>query len=118
MKSTNSFAISGRLTSDATISKTGAVARFRIAHNFGKDMEPLFVDCVMFSKNGKKDVEIPTDLLKKGNAVLVSGYQRPNVYVNPEGKKYVRTDYVVLTCTTPDAEDTGAEAVDITVEED
>ena len=99
MKSINTFSISGRLTSDASIydGKNGQVARFDLAHNFGKGMDPLFVKAVMFSKNGKKDVNIPTDLLKKGTAVVVSGYLRPNNNT-VEGKTYRDIDFVALQC--------------------
>lgn len=43
MKSINSFSLSGRLTKDARFfdSKNGKVARFAIAHNFGKDKAAL-----------------------------------------------------------------------------
>ena len=99
MKSINTFAISGRLTSDANIydGKKGKVARFDIAHNYGKGMDALFVKAVMFSKNGKKDVNIPENLLKKGQAVTVSGYLRPNNNTK-DGKTYRDIDFVVLSC--------------------
>ena len=52
MKSVNTFSLSGRLTSDARYfdSKNGKVARFTIAHNFGKGMPALFLDAVMFEE--------------------------------------------------------------------
>ena len=105
MKSTNTFAVSGRLTSDANIydGKNGKVARFSIAHNFGRDMDPLFVDAVMFSKNGKKEVSIPESLLKKGQAVTVSGYLRPNNNTK-DGKTYRSIDFVVFSCSAPEDE--------------
>ena len=111
MKSINSFSISGRLTSDANIfdGKNGKVARFDIAHNFGKDMDPLFAKCVMFSKNGKKDVTIPTELLKKGSAVILSGYLRPNNNTK-DGKTYRDLDFVVLSCVENADEPAEAEA--------
>ena len=99
MKSVNSFSLSGRLTSDARFfdAKTGKVARFSIAHNFGKGMPALFTDAVMFSKNGSKEVAIPEDLLKKGNPVLISGYFRPNVQTK-DNVTHTTTDFVVTSC--------------------
>lgn len=99
MKSINSFSLSGRLTKDARFfdSKNGKVARFAIAHNFGKDMPALFLDAVMFPKNGAKDVDIPKKLLKKGTPVVISGYFRPNVHTK-NGVKYESQDLVVTSC--------------------
>ena len=104
MKSTafvsrNSFEVSGRIVRNAETfnGKNGKVARFSVAHNFGKDMDPLYIDVVMFSKNGKKEVEIPEGLLTKGTAVIVSGFMKPNIYKNEAGKTYRRVDYVALT---------------------
>ena len=99
MKSINTFSLSGRLTSDARYfdSKNGKVARFSVAHNFSKGMPALFMDAVMFSKNGSKDIAIPEDLLKKGTPVLVSGYFRPNNNTK-DGVSYTGTDLVVTSC--------------------
>ena len=99
MKSINTFSLSGRLTSDARIfdGKNGKVARFSIAHNFGKGMPALFQDAVMFSKNGSKEVTIPENLLKKGTPVLISGYFRPNNNTK-DGVTYTGTDLVVTSC--------------------
>ncbi len=99
MKSVNTFSLSGRLTSDARYfdGKNGKVARFSIAHNFGKGMPALFQDAVMFSKNGSKDVNIPEALLKKGTPVLITGYFRPNVNTK-NGVTYSNTDMVVTSC--------------------
>ena len=96
--SRNNIEVSGRLTSDAAISdgKNGKVARFSLAHNFGKGMDALFLNIVMFSKNGKKDVEIPVDTLKKGAAVIVSGYLRPNNFKKQDGTTYRSIDLVAL----------------------
>ena len=98
-QSTNNFEISGRLTSDPSVStaKNGQkIVRFDIAHNFGKDMDPLFVSVVMFEKNGSKTVKIPMNLLKKGSPVTVSGYLRPNNFTTSEGKNIRRIDFVAL----------------------
>lgn len=101
MKSVNTFSLSGRLTSDARYfdSKNGKVARFTIAHNFGKGMPALFLDAVMFSKNGSKDITIPEELLMKGNPVLVTGYLRPNANTK-DGVQYKSIDLVVTSCDT------------------
>ena len=112
MKSINNISLSGRLTSDAQIfdGKNGKVARFSVAHNFGRGMDPLYIDIVMFSKNGKKDVNIPADLLKKGSAVIVSGYLRPNNNTK-DGKTYRDIDFVALQCeANADEAETEAEA--------
>lgn len=110
MKSVNTFSLSGRLTSDARYfdSKNGKVARFSVAHNFGKGMPALFLDAVMFSKNGSKDVTIPEEILKKGTPVLITGYFRPNVNTK-DGVKYESTDMVVTSCDPLAEEAEGAE---------
>ena len=98
MKTINSFYLSGRLTADARIfeGKTGKVARFSIAHNFGPGQQAIFVDAVMFSKTGAKDTPIPENLLKKGTPVQLCGFFRP---AKPqEGKKYCGFDLVVASC--------------------
>lgn len=98
MKSTNSFSLSGRLVSNATIFEgKSKVARFTVAHNFSGNQPALFLDVVMFSKNGKKEVALPEDLLKKGNAVQISGFLRPNV-TEKDGKTYRNIDMVVTSC--------------------
>ena len=98
MKTLNSFTLSGRLTADARYfeGKTGKVARFSIAHNFGHGQQPLFVDCVMFSKTGAKDTPIPEDLMKKGTPVQVCGFFRPAK--TKDGNKYSGFDLVVASC--------------------
>ena len=111
--SRNSFEMSGRIVKDAQSNESRSYARFSLAHNFGKGMEPLFVDVVMFDKNGKKAVNIPFELLKKGTPVVVSGYMRPNVYKAEDGRTYRRVDYVVLSVEAiqaePEAEGEGEE---------
>ena len=106
MKSTNTFSLSGRLTSDARYfeSKNGIVARFSIAHNFGRGQAALFVDCVVFPKKGDT---LPEDLLKKGTPVLISGYIKPNSNTR-DGKTYTMIDFVV-TSLSAQAEDDGGE---------
>lgn len=94
--SKNNFVFSGRLTADATTNASQNYARFTLAHNFGKDKDPLFLDFVMFNKNGKKDIKIPFDLLKKGSPVIVEGYLRPDNFTNKEGKTIKDVAYVVL----------------------
>ncbi len=101
MKSVNTFSLSGRLTSDARYfdSKNGKVARFTVAHNFGKGEPALFLDAVMFSKNSGRDITIPEDLLKKGNPVLLTGYMKLMVTKNKTtGIVYESKDLVVVSC--------------------
>ena len=113
--SRNNYEVSGRLTADAVISegKNGKVARFSVAHNFGKDMAPLYINAVMFSKNGKKDIEIPESLLKKGAAVIVSGFLRPNNFTKQDGSTFRSLDLVALSVEAikaePEAEEQTAE---------
>ena len=95
--SENAFTLTGRLVKDVVTNDDKKYARFTIAHNFGKDMDALFTDCVAFAKNGKKDIDIPFDLLKKGAMVRVAGFLRPNNH-EYKGKKYYATDFVALQC--------------------
>lgn len=96
MKSVNNFSLSGRLTADARLfdGKNGKIARFSIAHNFGKGMPVLFADAVMFTS---KDCTIPEDILVKGKPVAISGYLRPNVVTKDDVSRTV-TDFVVTSC--------------------
>ena len=105
MKSVNTFSLTGRLTSDARYfeSKNGKIARFSIAHNFGRNVPALFIDCVIFPK---KDEILQEDLLKKGTPVLVSGYLRPNNTAK-DGKTYNATDFVVTSLSPAEVEDEG-----------
>ena len=109
MKSVNTFSLSGRLTSDARFfdSKNGKVARFSIAHNFGKGMPALFMDAVMFSKTSGREIIIPDELLKKGTPVLISGFFRLNV-IKRDGATYENVDYVVTSCTALEGEEESA----------
>ena len=99
MKSINTFALSGRLTANARIfeSKNGKVARFTIAHNFSKGEPALFLDAVMFPKNGSKDVNIPEALLTKGTPVIVTGYMKRTAN-KKDGITYESNDLVVVSC--------------------
>lgn len=94
--SENSFTMTGRLVKDVVTNESKSFARFTLAHNFGKDMDALFTDVVAFAKNGKKDVDIPFDILVKGAKIRVSGFMRPNNH-EYNGKKYYSTDFVALT---------------------
>ena len=89
-------------------SKNGKVARFSVAHNFGKGMPALFLDAVMFSKNGSKDITIPEEILKKGAPVLITGYFRPNINTK-DGVKHESRDMVVTSCDPLAEEAEGAE---------
>ena len=78
MKNTskNTVIVSGNICADANISANKNFAVFDLAHNAGKDNEPLFDTVKMFSKNGNQALEIPFELLKKGTRVLVKGFRR------------------------------------------
>ena len=96
-KSVNSFEVTGNICEKGLKVYDEGTVRMSIGHNFGRSkLEPLFTDIVMFPKNGKKDVEIPTELVKKGQAVVVSGYRRPNNWVDKDGGKHYQMDYVAL----------------------
>lgn len=95
MKSQNSIILTGRLTADAKELANNAGVSFTIAHNMGKDNDPLFADFTFFKKNGGRTVSIPADLLKKGQAVTVSAWMKPNTYVNAEGKTIRTIQYIV-----------------------
>ena len=102
--SENSFALTGRICERGLKiyrDENGkiTVARFTVAHNFGKNsgLEPLYKDVVMFAKNGKKDVAINESLLVKGQPVRVSGYQRSGNWTDEKGGKHYRIDNVGLT---------------------
>ena len=107
MKSVNTFGLSGRIVADAKYfeSKKGTIARFSIAHNFGKGVPALFCDAVIFPQ---KDEKIQEDLLKKGTPVLISGYLRPNTNTK-DGKTYTTTDYVVTSLRPAEVEGEGGE---------
>ena len=95
MKSENSIILTGRLTADAKELANNAGVSFSIAHNMGKDNDPLFVDFTFFAKNGSRTVNIPTDLLKKGQAVTVSAWMKPNNYTDANGKLIRSIRYIV-----------------------
>lgn len=107
MKSINSFSLTGRCVADANYyeSKNGKIARFSVAHNFGKGVPALFIDCVIFPKKG---LNIAEDLLTKGTPVLISGYMKPNTNTK-DGKTYTTTDFVVNSLTANQDEDDGGE---------
>ena len=86
----NRVQLTGCLTKDAF---TGAnVARFRVAHNTGKDRPAVFMDCVMFP-NEKRG--IPADLLKKGAKVSLTGHFHVNERTAEDGKKFHNLEIVV-----------------------
>ena len=100
-QSMNTIAFSGRVCEKGlNISKQGT-ARFTIAHNMGPKAKPVFNNCVMFPKNGKKAVEIPAELIKKGYPVIAKGYVRNgDREYTPKGAEEAKTfrqiDLVVL----------------------
>ena len=93
-QSKNSVILTGRLTADAQPLASDAGVRFSIAHNMGKDNAPLFLDVTMFAKNGRFENKIPTDLLKKGQAVTVSAYMKPNSYTKADGTQVRTIDFI------------------------
>ena len=105
MKSVNTFSLSGRLTADARYyeSKNGLIARFSLAHNFGKGDPALFVDAVIFPRKG---LVIPEDLLVKGSPVQISGFLKPSTNTK-EGKTYNSIDWVVSSISSADEGEDG-----------
>lgn len=100
-KSQNSIVLTGRLTADATTNESRSFARFDIAHGQGYkatknedgkkvlvENPTLFMKCVMFNKAGKTEVEIPLDILAKGQGVVVSGFLRPSEWTDKDGRKH------------------------------
>ena len=96
-QSINSVILTGRLTADAQPLASNAGVRFSIAHNMGKGNPVLFADFTMFSKNGKFTKEIPSDLLKKGQAVKVSAFMKPNDYTKADGTEVRSIQFIVKT---------------------
>jgi single-stranded DNA-binding protein len=105
MKSVNTFSLTGRLTADARFfdSKNGKIARFSIAHNFGKGDPALFVDAVIFPRKG---LVIPEDLLVKGSPVQITGYLKPSSNVK-DGKTYNSIDWVITSISSADEGEDG-----------
>ena len=109
-ESVNSFDITGRVCErgikvvDSKNKKgevIGKTLQFSMGHNMGKDRQTLFLDVVMFSKNGAKQIELPVDLIKKGASIRVKGYIKPGrgfAYTNKAGedKSLGRFDLVAL----------------------
>lgn len=86
----NRVQLTGALVKDAFVNSN--VARFRVAHNTGKDRPAVFMDAVMFP-NEKR--EIPADLLKKGTKVVITGHLHVNERTAEDGKKYQNIEIVV-----------------------
>lgn len=86
----NRVQLTGALVKDAFVNSN--VARFRVAHNTGKDRPAVFMDAVMFP-NEKR--EIPADLLKKGAKVVITGHLHVNERTAEDGKKYQNIEIVV-----------------------
>lgn len=83
--SLNDCTLTGRISKVVT-NESRSYVRFSVAHNMGKNNDPLFVELVMFGKNGNKTVEIPFDILKVGAAVKVSAFLRPNNMKDEDGR--------------------------------
>lgn len=88
---TNSFAIAGRICENGLQFYNGKVARFRLASNFNNS-DPLYTECVIFAPKGGT---LPEDLLRKGTAVVVSGFRRASTWVDAKGAKHYQIDHVV-----------------------
>ena len=82
--SLNDCTLTGRISKVST-NEARSYVRFSVAHNMGKKNDTLFVEFTMFNRNGKKDVEIPFDLIQVGKAVKVSGFLKPNNMRDAEG---------------------------------
>lgn len=97
--SVNEVQVSGNLFADANKDNKLTFAGFDLAHNAGKNREVLGDKIKMFTdKEGK--IEIPFDILNKGNRVLVTGYRRAKTepYTTRDGvqAKATRT-YLIAT---------------------
>ena len=96
MNAKNYIQISGRLTTDPAPNKEQTYARFSIAHNFGPNTEPLYMNCVIFEKEFKKNGQtIPWDLLRRGQEVLLTGRLRPNNWTDNDGGIHKGIDIIV-----------------------
>lgn len=96
--SKNTVIISGNIVKDANTNEAKTFAAFDIAHNAGKDNEPLFDSVKMFAKNGNQAVEIPFDLLVKGNRVLVKGFRRTEkeTFLTKSGETVTRKKTIIV----------------------
>ena len=94
-QSINSVILTGRLTADAQPLASKAGVRFSIAHNMGKGNPVLFADFTMFSKNGRFENKIPTDLLVKGQAVTVKAFMKPNQFTKADGTEVKTIQFIV-----------------------
>lgn len=111
-KSVNDVTINGRLVSDAVVNEAATRCEVRIAHNFGKDMDPLFLSFI--SLKGKNNELAGTDL-KKGAPVTVSAYMRSNNWTNAEGETKYRSQMLIKSVeadTKPEEESVKEEAID------
>ena len=85
--SANKMEFSGNIVADANSFDTsnGKGVSFRLAHNQGRDEKPVFMDVVMFEGMNR---QIPSDIIKKGKYVKVTGsyFERENT--GKDGKVY------------------------------
>jgi single-strand DNA-binding protein len=82
----NVVAISGNLTADPELRYTATgtpVCSMRLAHNMGKDDEPLFIDISAWERLADACAES----LRKGMKVAVQGTLRPETWTDKEGNK-------------------------------
>lgn len=88
--------MSGRLTADVTPNEKKTFARFSIAHNTGKDADPIFLNCVIYKREFEENKQsIPWDILEKGNEIFVTGKLAPNNWTDKDGVKHRGFDVVV-----------------------
>lgn len=91
-ESVNDFILTGRLAADPTVK--GKTMTFRLIHNFGGDKAPMGQNYVAFQgKDGKWPEGL--DGIKKGDAVQVAAFERPNNYTNETGSKLYRSQTIV-----------------------
>lgn len=100
---TNEYRLSGRLAEDATISEKDGKRRavFRVIHNFTKK-DALTLRVTMFETEQRP---LPEDLLKKGAAVIVSGYKSQNNYNDKNGEKQYAVDHIATSLVPAEFED-------------
>ncbi len=72
-ESINRVEMTGRVCENGILKSKGTV-RFSMGHNLGPKADTLFLNVVMFPKNGKKELKVPEELIVKGAALTVKGY--------------------------------------------
>ena len=75
MKSKNNLSITGFLVSDLTVQASLRYGQFTLVHNFGNGKPPLFLKCTVVGQTARTVLALG---LKKGDAVSVTAYLRPD----------------------------------------